>query len=95
MHTEYKEPPTHEQIERRAYQIYLEHGFHPGNDFADWLEAEKELTELTESGSENKSPAVLGKYATAYTSWTPRLRCTKVNRQGSPSRCRDLLICSM
>jgi hypothetical protein len=23
--------PTHEQIERGAYQIYLEHGFHPGN----------------------------------------------------------------
>ena len=65
MYTEYEEPPTHEQIERRAYQIYLEHGFHPGNDLADWLAAEKELTELSESEGANKPPAVLRKSATA------------------------------
>jgi hypothetical protein len=65
MHTQYKEPPTHEQIQRRAYQLSLERGFHPGNDFADWLAAEKELTELSESGGENKSAAVLRKYVTA------------------------------
>jgi hypothetical protein len=50
MHNNNEELPTHEQMERRAYQIYLEHGFHPGNDLADWLAAEKELTELSESG---------------------------------------------
>jgi hypothetical protein len=65
MHNNSEELPTHEQIERRAYQIYLEHGFHPGNDFADWLAAEKELTELSESGDANKSPAGFRKYATA------------------------------
>ena len=65
MHTEYQEPPTHEQITLRAYQIYLEHGFHSGNDLADWLAAEKELTELSESEGANKSPAVLRKHATA------------------------------
>ena len=65
MHNNNEELPTHEQIERRAYQIYLEHGFHPGNDLADWLAAEKELTELSESGDANKSPAGLRKYATA------------------------------
>ena len=65
MHNSNGELPTHEQIERRAYQIYLEHGFHPGNDLADWLAAEKELTELSESGDANKSPAVLRKSATA------------------------------
>jgi hypothetical protein len=66
MHNNNEELPTHEQMERRAYQIYLEHGFHPGNDLADWLAAEKELTELSESGGgENKSPAGLRKYATA------------------------------
>jgi hypothetical protein len=65
MHNNNEELPTHEQIERRAYQIYLEHGFHPGNDLADWLAAEKELTELSESGVANKSPAGLRKYATA------------------------------
>jgi Protein of unknown function (DUF2934) len=65
MHNNNEELPTHEQIERRAYQIYLEHGFHPGNDLADWLAAEKELCELSESEGANKPPAVLRKYATA------------------------------
>jgi Protein of unknown function (DUF2934) len=40
--------PTHEEIERRAYQIYLEHGFQPGNELADWLAAERELSETPE-----------------------------------------------
>jgi Protein of unknown function (DUF2934) len=65
MHTEYEEPPTREQITLRAYQIYLEHGFHPGNDLADWLAAENELTEQSGSEGANKPPAVLRKYATA------------------------------
>ena len=65
MHTEYKEPPTHEQITLRAHQIYLERGFYPGNDLADWLAAEKELTELSGSEGANRPPAVLRKYATA------------------------------
>jgi hypothetical protein len=65
MNTENKEVPTHEQITQRAYQIYLEHGFQPGNDLADWLAAEKELTELSESAGANKPPAVLRKTATA------------------------------
>ena len=65
MHNKNEELQIHEQIERRAYQIYLEHGFHPGNDLADWLAAEKELTELSESEGANKPPAVLRKYATA------------------------------
>jgi hypothetical protein len=64
MHNEYEEQPTHEQITLRAYQIYLEHGFHPGSELADWLAAEKELTELAVSEGTNKSPAVLRKHAT-------------------------------
>ena len=60
-----EELQIHEQITLRAYQIYLEHGFHPGNDLADWLAAEKELTELSESKGANKPPAVLRKSATA------------------------------
>ena len=43
------EIPVHEQIERRAYQIYLERGFHPGNALEDWVAAEKELTEPSET----------------------------------------------
>lgn len=69
MHKNTFEIPLHEQIERRAYQIYLEHGFHAGNDLADWLTAERELTELSEAGDMNKSAANvvpgLRKHATA------------------------------
>ena len=65
MHNKNEGLQIHEQITLRAYQIYLEHGFHPGNDLADWLAAEKELTELSESDGANKPPAVLRKYATA------------------------------
>jgi hypothetical protein len=54
---ENKVVPTHEQITLRAYAIYLERGFHPGNDVADWLAAEKELTELLESADAKRSPA--------------------------------------
>jgi len=64
MHTENKEVPTHEQITQRAYQIYLKHGFHPGNELADWLAAEKELTELMEGGDANQP----------YTNVVPSLR---------------------
>ena len=69
MYNDNKEVPTHEQIERRAYQIYLEHGFHPGNDLADWLAAEKELTETSAREDADSSPANFGpslrKHATA------------------------------
>src|ERR1700682_5240963 len=54
MYNKNEELPTHEQITRRAYQIYLEHGFHPGNELADWLAAKKELTEASESGNANE-----------------------------------------
>jgi hypothetical protein len=32
-----------ERIRCRAYEIYLEHGEHPGNELEDWLQAEREL----------------------------------------------------
>ena len=69
MHNNNEELPAHEQIERRAYQIYLKRGFHAGNALGDWLAAEKELTEPSERGDVNKSPANLvsglRKHATA------------------------------
>ena len=37
--------PTHEEIELRAYQIYIERGGAPGNELEDWLQAEFELIE--------------------------------------------------
>jgi len=39
--------PTAEQIEQRAYELYLERGCEDGHDLADWLAAEKELIELS------------------------------------------------
>ena len=38
--------PTHDQISRRAYQIYLERGACPGNELDDWLRAERELESI-------------------------------------------------
>jgi hypothetical protein len=35
--------PTHEEIQRRAYEIHLERGGAHGQDMEDWLEAERDL----------------------------------------------------
>jgi hypothetical protein len=35
--------PNHEEIRRRAYEIYLEGGGLPGRELDDWLRAEREL----------------------------------------------------
>jgi len=37
---------TPEQIGRRAHELYLERGGKDGGDLADWLAAERELTEF-------------------------------------------------
>jgi len=37
--------PTREEIELRAYQIYVERGGAHGQDVDDWLRAERELVE--------------------------------------------------
>jgi hypothetical protein len=39
-----KEKPSHEEIEVRAYQIFVERGLQ-GNDVENWLQAERELIE--------------------------------------------------
>jgi hypothetical protein len=36
-------PAPDEEIRRRAYEIYLERGEHPGGELDDWLQAEREL----------------------------------------------------
>jgi hypothetical protein len=41
--TENKVHPTGEEIELRAYQIYVERGGADGHDVDDWLQAEREL----------------------------------------------------
>jgi len=40
--------PTQEQIEQRAYELYLQRGGQDGADVNDWLEAERELNDLVQ-----------------------------------------------
>ena len=49
--------PTTEQIERRAYELYVERGGENGRDVDDWLAAEEELTELPEQSVSGRSRA--------------------------------------
>jgi hypothetical protein len=39
--------PTEEQIRKKAHEIYMRHGKH-GRDVQDWLQAERELKQLSE-----------------------------------------------
>jgi hypothetical protein len=54
--------PTEEQIEQRAYELYLERGGEDGRDVDDWVVAERELTELSEQST---SPTPRARAATA------------------------------
>jgi hypothetical protein len=38
-----QQPPSHEEISLRAYEIYLERGGLPDCELDDWLQAEREL----------------------------------------------------
>jgi Protein of unknown function (DUF2934) len=53
--------PTQEEIALRAYHIYLQRGGAPGNEFQDWMQAEREL--LGENGKPRRKTTV--KSATA------------------------------
>lgn len=35
--------PAHEEIAKRAYNLYVERGKAPGHDIDDWLQAERKL----------------------------------------------------
>jgi hypothetical protein len=51
--------PISEEIELRAYQIYIERGGGHGQDVEDWLQAERELVEKYGSrGQKAKAAAV-------------------------------------
>jgi len=41
--TDSNQTPSHEQISRRAYEIFIERGQPAGQDLAHWLEAERQL----------------------------------------------------
>jgi hypothetical protein len=44
--TSANQAPTHEEIRRRAYEIYLERNGLPGDELDDWLRAERELQKV-------------------------------------------------
>jgi hypothetical protein len=50
--------PSREQIEARAYEIYLQRGGQDGQDIADWLIAERELIALAQAHSPEVRPEV-------------------------------------
>jgi len=39
--------PTHDQIAKRALEIWMQHGCPPGEDKKNWFEAERQLKEET------------------------------------------------
>jgi hypothetical protein len=45
--------PTSEEIQSRAYQIYMERGGADGSALDDWLQAERELQQTTKPHQEN------------------------------------------
>jgi hypothetical protein len=49
MSDEKSKNPSREEIELRAYQIYVERGCEDGHDLEDWLAAEELLTAAAES----------------------------------------------
>lgn len=48
-------PPDPQRISTRAYELYLARGGSDGQDWDDWLAAERELTEQTSNRSEGDS----------------------------------------
>ena len=48
--------PAREEIERRAYELYLARGEVPGFDQDDWLQAERELNEAITFGDTPATP---------------------------------------
>jgi hypothetical protein len=53
-----KGAPTQEQIQLRAYEIFLERNGAPGNALEDWVRAERELTQKHhKNGRSSKSEA--------------------------------------
>ena len=46
--------PSHDEITRRAYQIYLDRGCPQGRDLEHWFEAEQQLT-IAQQASSNRT----------------------------------------
>jgi hypothetical protein len=60
--------PTREDVERRAYEIYLERGGSDGDEILDWLQAEQEVNEEYAAAKAAASPVPMnGKMASTAT----------------------------
>ncbi len=46
--------PLEEQIQRRAYELYVERGSESGSDLDDWLQAEEEVRKVHEQSVGSK-----------------------------------------
>jgi hypothetical protein len=57
--------PTHDEIARRAYQLYESRGGGHGRDLDDWFHAERELRRLALHGVIDRIVAKEGPYAAA------------------------------
>jgi hypothetical protein len=57
--------PTHEDIARRAYQLYEERGGEHGRDREDWFQAERDLRQSTLRDVIDRALATEGPYAAA------------------------------
>lgn len=62
-----KAQPTHEEIARRAYELFLERGGESGQDIDDWLRAETELHEHYDGGGYARGGEEAGRKAPATT----------------------------
>jgi cytochrome c556 len=52
---------TQEQIEKRAYELYIERGGEDGHDLENWLDAERQLTESAEKSTPEQSTSAAPK----------------------------------
>jgi len=57
--------PTHDEIARRAYQLYEARGGEHGRNVDDWFEAERELRQIWLHGVVDRSLATEGPYVAA------------------------------
>jgi len=48
--------PLRQEIEQYAYFLYKQRGCQPGHELDDWLEAEKQLSNVAASAAETSSP---------------------------------------
>ncbi|HEY4741607.1 MAG TPA: DUF2934 domain-containing protein [Candidatus Acidoferrales bacterium] len=69
---------TQDQIEKRAYELYIERGGEDGHDLENWLDAERQLTESAEKSTSEQS-----------TSATPKTWAAAAGYEQTPAKPAD------